>query len=255
MIVYKLKNNINDKFYIGQTKSMTHRLNWHISQLKYETHHNIHLQRFYNKHKDTIVFSYEVLFESDDKEMIDEFEIAEIEKTFLYNYNLSKKASGGDLLSYHPNRDFIIRKISKSLIDNSSKMTKEEKIIKWARYGSDNPNFKHGNTLIDIFCSECNKKLKTIYVENKIYLCTSCNAKGRTKEKNPFYGKTHTDEFKKKLSEKMKGKPNTRDSKKVSIDGIIYNSYTEASKILGCTTSTISNRVKNIKFINYYDVI
>ena len=110
MIIYKLKNNIDERIYIGQTKDMTKRLNWHIMQLRNNIHHNIHLQRFYNLHKTDIVISYEVIFESDDKNVIDEYEVNMITETYDYNFNLSKKSSGGDLITYHPEREEIVEK-------------------------------------------------------------------------------------------------------------------------------------------------
>ena len=136
-------------------------------------------------------------------------------------------------------------------MNRNSKYTDDEKLKIWSKKGKENYNYKHGHTLIEIFCSDCNKKLKTVYKENKIFYCKSCNAKRRIKDKNPFYGKTHTEEFKKKMSESKKGVPNTRDSKKVKIDGIVYDSYTHASTIIQCTVSTICNRIKSDKFPNY----
>lgn len=254
MFIYKLVNNIDSRFYVGQSKNIEKRFVYHLEQLRNNRHHNIHLQRFYDLHKDNIKFSYEIVFESDDKNIIDEYEVSMITETYDYNFNLSKKASGGDLISYHPNKDEITSKISNAVKTRNSLLTEEEKLERWSRPGKRNYNYKHGKTLIPIFCNSCNKKLKTKYIEDKIYLCTSCFAKTRTGDKNPFHGKSHSEEFKKRLSEMKKGIPNTHDSKRVEIDGIIYNSYTDASKKLNCAVATISNRIRSDKFPNYKNI-
>lgn len=58
---------------------------------------------------------------------------------------------------------------------------------------------------IQIECNEC-PELKEIDLYHKIYekryICMSCN---KTGEKNPFYGKKHTEELKKARSEERKG--------------------------------------------------
>lgn len=254
MFIYKLVNNIDNRVYIGQSKNIKERFNRHINSLKNNYHHNIHLQRFYNLHKDMIELSYEIIFESNDKCIIDEYEEYYILESYDYNFNISKNATGGDLISYHPNRDEIVNKIKNSTIMRNSRLSKDEKLKRWSKKGNLNNNYKHGNTLIEIFCDSCNKKLNTSYVENKTYLCTSCFAKTKVGAKNPFYGKKHTDEYKRLASEKRKGIPNNRDNKQVEIDGIIYRSHTDAAKFLKCAVATISNRIRSDKFQNYKNI-
>jgi len=70
--------------------------------------------------------------------------------------------------------------------------------------------------------------------------------------KNPFYGKTHSNETKKKLSEAHKGiKPaNTR---KIEIDNVVYEGLNDASIATGIKGTTIWHRInsKNKKYENY----
>jgi len=59
---------------------------------------------------------------------------------------------------------------------------------------------------IEIECSLCGKKNEINFrrgLFKKEYICQTCNMSG---EKNTFYGKTHTDEFKDRLSKYMKGR-------------------------------------------------
>ena len=78
------------------------------------------------------------------------------------------------------------------------------------------------------------------------------NAKLKIGEKNPFYGKHHSEETIQKIKEKSKGRlpPNTI---KISIDGKIYISITEAARQLNLAAPTILWRLKskNPKFDNY----
>lgn len=70
---------------------------------------------------------------------------------------------------------------------------------------------------------------------------------------NPFFGRKHSDDFKKLMSDKRSGIPNLRDSKPVSINGISYTSCPAASKVLGIPSITLRHRVlsKNKKFDSY----
>ena len=69
---------------------------------------------------------------------------------------------------------------------------------------------------------------------------------------NPFFGKQHSEETKKKLSESKKGKKPTN-MKQVIIDNIIYESLSEASRQTGIPSPTILWRInsKNEKYKNY----
>lgn len=65
-------------------------------------------------------------------------------------------------------------------------------------------------------------------------------------------GKILTEEHKKKLSESAKNRKSASHSSKVSIDGVIYDSLKEASEILNIKYNTISKRLANPNFQNYF---
>ena len=80
----------------------------------------------------------------------------------------------------------------------------------------------------------------------------SKNASLRVKDKNPFYGKHHSDKTKKIISEKRKGiKPTNMTP--IIIDGKKYESLKDASDQLNIPVTTIRWRVQsnNKKFDNY----
>lgn len=55
--IYAIKNLVNNKVYIGSTKSIKRRQHEHFYHLKKQTHHSYHLQQSYNKYgKDKFAF-------------------------------------------------------------------------------------------------------------------------------------------------------------------------------------------------------
>ena len=73
--------------------------------------------------------------------------------------------------------------------------------------------------------------------------------------KNPFFGRKHTKEALAYLSEVNKGRAHPERHKHVVINGVLYDSVTEASKILEVSQPTISNRVNSDSplFVNWYE--
>ena len=97
MRIYKIKNNINGKVYIGQTTS-NGKIRWlgHRNKLRKKIHPNKHLQSSWNKY-DEVSFSYELITET----CIGLLDI--LEKTYIDTYNSTNnkygynKDSGGHL--------------------------------------------------------------------------------------------------------------------------------------------------------------
>jgi hypothetical protein len=177
-----------------------------------------------------------------------ESELLELEQTYLDKnpeYNIGIHSSGGDNLSKNPNRDKIIENITKAVQDRYLKMTDQERIDKYEKLLDKNSKWKGGISIS--YCKTCNTRI----VGGAIY-CRDHVIYDRAKEKNAFYGKTHSEEVKKSISEKNKGKkPNNM--KQVIIDNIIYESLTEATRQTGIPSPTILWRInsKNKKFENY----
>jgi len=124
------------------------------------------------------------------------YEQAFIDKN-IGGYNIAP-ASGGDMLSNHPNKEEIIEKMAATLRIKNRQMTSEERKKKFGKPGEKNGNWKNGGVSSKT-CPKCKIK-KIAYGSN---CCSSCQ--DRTKENNPFYGKKHSDETKKKIGIKNSG--------------------------------------------------
>lgn len=269
--IYMIKNEINGNFYIGSSKNINKRWTQHKSDLKGGKHKNIHLQRSYNKYGN--VFSYSILEETDDDNLLSkEQEYIDKYKNDKFFYNIGLNSSGGDNLTNNPKREEIIEKISISVRKCYESMSEKDR-EKFKKYGKDNPNY--GNKWSKEMREDASKRSKEYYSNHDQSLKgkkledfydeetvknmkekMSNFAKTRTGEKNPFYGKQHSDETKEKLREKKTGKYYGEQNIPFTIDDIKYNSLGEASKKLGIHITTIRWRLisKNKKFENYqYD--
>ena len=67
---------------------------------------------------------------------------------------------------------------------------------------------------------------------------------------NPFYGKHHTDETRKAISEKKRDVPNLKLAKPIIIDGVKYPSRSEAARQLNVSKPTIFKWLKTGKAKN-----
>lgn len=270
--IYKIVNNITGKFYIGSTIAPNERKIRHFRDLEEGIHHSIFLQRAYNKYgKNNFVFSI-----VKEKEFDNEDELRNLEEryiNFCWNsgklYNVSKKGSGGDLVSYHPLLDEIKEKQKKASLEiwnhKSDEEKKEysekmrgrgnpnfgkkwedwqrEKASKyWKEYFKTHDNFIKGKTLEEAYGEERGKEIRRKISEA---------ASKKTGEKNPFYGKHHSKETKEKISKARKGILPSN-SKKVEYNGVIYDSAGKCARALNMSQMTVCYRCrKNLYGFRY----
>lgn len=212
--IYLIRNKINGKFYLGSTKDLHKRKLKHFRDLKNQNHHSIYLQRSYNKYG------------------VDNFEFITIETSFNYlqreqellnqidfkdSYNISKTSSGGNFIYNHPEKDRLIKEAIERLRNCKRK----------PRYREDNSNWKGGKT----FC-KCGTR-----INSNSNSCIKC--KEMSGNKNPFYGKTHSDETKQKIRKQHLGKYSGNQEKAIIIENIEYKSLAEASRLLNIHITTI----------------
>lgn len=252
--MYKLIHPKTGKYYVGSTSRLNARLQAHYWNLNKGTHHCLDLQK-----------DYDILREKLDLEIIPcntledarKLEQSLLDDNYSELYNISKYAKCGDLISYHPNRDQIVEKISRSVQLRISSMSEKERREKFGNYGEANGMYGKTHTPeVRKLLSEINKgnsysKGRKLSDDQKRLL--SRLASQRIGEKNPFYGRTHTEATKKILSEKRKGNIPTN-ARKVEVDGIEYPSVSSAARNLGVSKGTIIHRIKspNPKFITYH---
>lgn len=280
--IYEIKNVSNEKSYIGSSKNINKRFTQHKFELKYNRHHNLYLQRAWNKYGENN-FDFNII------EECDEFLLEKKEQWYLSNYNNGKLynigvVSGGDNISSHPNNEEIRKKMSQATKIRYEKMTFEER-QKYSNNmkGHNNPNF--GNTWNDALRDRVSKLTKERHKNNPKYAELARNIMNElwenmtdeeynkfcqrmklqnSGENNPFYGKSHTPATKAKLSNIHKEryyimsheerKQNIPQMKEISIDGVIYPGVAYAARILNIHQATLSYRVrsKNPKFKNTF---
>lgn len=165
--IYKIVNVINNKFYIGSSKNLNKRFKIHLSELKNNRHNNFYLQKSFNKYGENN-FKFEII-ENCSKEILLKREQYYID-TLKPEYNLSKfSAEGGDLISYHPNRKEISKKISNS--------QKNHKRYVGQFTAEKNYNWKGGisKKTEKRICINCSKEFEFIINRKKETCSNSCN--------------------------------------------------------------------------------
>lgn len=236
--VYQIRNLKNGKIYIGSTKNFQKRKLRHIQCLKNNYHHNIHLQRSYNK-TGLQNFVFEILEECLEKELFtkEKYWIKKINP----DYNIGG-VGGGDNYTNNPNKINIQKKILKGL--EKAWLAEKPNIQKEL-----NPNWRGGKTFFKCPICGVESRITGAIIPKTCYKC-----RNRDKEKNPFYGKSHTEKTKRILREQRIGKPNIHSSKRCSINGEVYQSASQASKTLNIKPATLIHRLKskNEKFKNWY---
>ena len=272
--IYKIINLENGKFYIGSTVEIDKRRDKHFKDLKNGRHHSLHLQRAYNIYGEDS-FLFKIVRE---KEFENENELRQLEERYIrycWNsnilYNVSKQGGGGDLVSYHP----LINEIREKQKVNTQKRwdyktDEEKKEFSQKMRGRGNPNF--GNKWTEEQKKNMSKKMKEYYKSHDSYLKgrtfdeihgeekareiknkLSASFSKRIGEKNSFYGRHHSEETKKKLSELRKGKIPTN-SKKVEYNGVIYDSAGICARELNMSQMTVCYRCrKEIMGFRYFE--
>lgn len=192
--VYEIVNVLNGKMYIGSLYCLRLRFKAHMATLRADNHRNVHLQRAWNKcGAEAFVFSI--------IEYVSEKSLIEREQFWIdaycaatEGYNIAPTA--GNCLGIKRSDDFC-RKMSE------------------ARKGKPAPSgaFKHGHVMPEETKKKISKTLKGKKATSETIENMSAAQKKAWKkrerpvgEKNPMFGKKHTEEAKRKMKESRRRK-------------------------------------------------
>ena len=206
--IYCIENIITNQKYIGQSINIKYRWKKHVSALNSNTHDNSYLQNSWNKYgKDNFKF---YIIETCDQELLNEKEIYYIEyyNTLDRNYGYNLKTGGQNCSTYCTDE-------IKSKMSDAIKRSYENGDLKQRR-------------------SEATKQ----------YWKNPDNKSRILNENNPMFGKHHTDESKKKMSEVKKSKhniPYNKNLTKVFCEELNseFENATQAAKELQIDSSSI----------------
>lgn len=204
--IYCIENIVNGKKYIGQSININYRWKKHISELENSYHFNDYLQKSWNKYgKDS--FKFYVL------EYCSVEELDKRESYYIELYNTMNRNNGYNLKSGGQNGGSILSKMSREKLSNS---------------------------LIQAFK---NPKLREQSKKRALEQWSNPEIKKKIMGSgNGMYGKHHTEEAKKKISEANKGRKNwRRDCTPVFCVELnkVFEDATTASKELSIDSSGI----------------
>jgi group I intron endonuclease len=249
--------------YIGASARVSKRLSQHMWGLTHSKHHNKLLQDSWNKSEGK-GFSFTILasgLTKDDAAKLEKEEITS-RRTLSKVFNINTGFYGGDTLTFAPDRDERISRITYSVNKNVEEMSEQERKDKWSRPGEANPMFGKTHT------AEARSRISKAHKGNAY--CKGRSHSKETKEKlskirsekvgklNPFFGKLHTKETKEKIRQKLLGKVSCpAQCRKIKVNGVIYASVSEGARAIGISPSLMIHRLrsKTSKFdqFNYCD--
>lgn len=221
--IYRIRNLVNGKVYVGSTNNINKRWIEHKSFLKNNKHPNPHLQASWNKYgEENLIFEIIEEIENSIKELL-----CEREQYWNDFYDSSNREKGYNLRKIVESNLGVIfsedhnKKISESHMGHKNHFfgkhhsPETKKKLSESKIGEKNPNYgkspseetrkkqsdiKKGKTLSDDHKKKLSESLTGLMIgeNHPMY--------GKKGEEHPRYGKHHTPESKQKISENSMGK-------------------------------------------------
>lgn len=270
-IVYLITDTLTNLKYLGSKKNWKgENTYWGSPNCKNKRYKKYELQQEWKRNLKSRLetFKFEVI---DSYENIPHKELLEIELYYQYkldvvksmeyvNAGFAKKGFCGDTMSIltDEGKKERIEHISKGLRESILKLTDEERIKKYGQFGEDNGSYGRKwsgerraqwseSQKITMNKPEVNVKLRKKRIDT-----SKIGRHDKHGEKNPFFGKHHSEETKKQNREKHLGiKP--ANMKRVQIGDKEFESLASASIETGIKYTTLWHRIKskNEKYKNY----
>ena len=194
--VYKIRNIVNDKFYLGSSKEIENRWEGHKQWLRGGYHNNPKLQHAWNKYGESN-FVFEIVEEIPLKSLLNrEQHYLDLWESYKRGkgYNICPTANGGDNITHNPNKAAFIKKMreintgkgngmfGKKHTENSIRKQKEKSI---------------GRYTLDWFIERCGKRKGKKKFEERRQMLTNRKINynnGKVKALN-FKGRKHNKDF------------------------------------------------------------
>lgn len=257
--VYVIKCIPTGRFYIGSSDNIAKRKARHLRTLRNGTHHNVVLQRVFNKYGE-VSLSWQY------KEVNTVQGARALEQHYLYLHmdnpkcmNIGVHATGGDNLTNNPNRDVIIAKIREGVLVTVAAMSDEERRAAFGSPGKLNGMYGKRH-------SKSARKRMTHAVRTRDYSHLkgvkkseehrkSIEAAARLRAASPDYvngfkGRQHTEDARKRMGEANKGRT-PANVRRVRVGKKVFKSLRECASALGVSNGTICYRIQSASFPDY----
>jgi len=247
--IYCIKNSSNGKCYIGKSVQLNWRLKDHKKRLNGGYHFNEKLQRAWLKYGSSSFLFYTL--ELCGKKDLCSKEVEWIKKldSRRNGYNMT---DGGDGSLGRPQGEVTREKLRRAFLGKPGHKHTEEHKLKMSRMLSGKNNPMHGKSPTDETRNKQSLSLKELY-SKKPHHSIGAKASKETRAKmsaqrrgdgNAFYGKKHSEESRKKMTEKRltmyKGGDNPR-AKKVVCGDQTFKTMKDCAKYLGVCKTSIYN--------------